>query len=467
MNHYLAIAASTGLVAALLAFAHPAVAITIPVNDATQDLVDDNPGDGVCHTTAGTCTLRAAFMEANHASGAGATISIPAGIYRLTRSATIVGCAGDDETCGDLNLTAGSPVITITGAGAATTIIDANQIDRVLNIDSGRSVSISGVTMRNGYLDCGSGAGIFNSGALTLSHSTLEGNEAHQIGCASDGSGGGLYNSGTATISTSTFLGNKADLSGGGIFNSGGTVDLADSTIVDSMAQVGGGIFNHINGSLYVTASTINRNAATAGSGGGIANVAVLFVTNSTISGNSASVDGGGIFNEYYFANIYNTTIVFNGANLDHSSGGTAGGVYNADAHGASFTLRDTLIAGNYDDGTRLNDECTGTLNSYLRNLIGIDPSTVGCTVVLKSGYWQNLNGLSFLGPLQNNGGPTRTHALLPGSNAIDYGSYLGCTGADGNPLLTDQRGFKRPVGVVCDMGAYEYNDVIFANGFQ
>ena len=70
------------------------------------------------------------------------------------------------------------------------------------------------------------------------------------------------------------------------------------------------------------------------------------------------------------------------------------------------------------------------------------------------------------LGPLQNNGGLTQTHALLSGSDAIDAGDPTGCKDSDGNLLTTDQRGFIRPVNggsgsARCDMGAYEFNSTL------
>jgi hypothetical protein len=62
------------------------------------------------------------------------------------------------------------------------------------------------------------------------------------------------------------------------------------------------------------------------------------------------------------------------------------------------------------------------------------------------------------LGPLQNNGGSTFTHALITGSPAIDAGNPGGCRDHEDNLLTTDQRGFTRPGGStgLCDIGAYE-----------
>ncbi len=489
MNRF-SVAVSTGFSVALLVFAHPAVAITFPVNDATQDLVDDNPGDGICHTIASTCTLRAAFMEANHSSGAGATITIPAGIYRLTRSATITGCVNDDETCGDLNLTTGSPVITITGAGAVTTIIDANQIDRVLNIDGGRSVIISGVTMRNGYRTCCYGGGIRNYGTLNLSNSTLQDNEIHFSGGSTGIFGGGLYNSGTVTISACTFLGNTSESYGGGIFNNG-TLNLVNGTIINNVAYIGsgfsnytgtatisaatingntavegGGIYNNDPANLNVSASTINGNAATGGNGGGIYTGGTVFVTNSTIAGNSATGNGGGIYQYNGPANIYNSTIAYNDANSDADSTGYGGGVYIGNS--VTLNLRNSLAVGNYVRGDpQFNSDCygSGTLVPYGRDLT----TTLGVCNVATSSSWALLNSLALLGPLQNNGGPTQTIGLRSGSNAIDNGApAFGCTDQNGNIIQNDQRGYARTVGSACDIGAYEFDpNRIFTNGFE
>jgi hypothetical protein len=71
------------------------------------------------------------------------------------------------------------------------------------------------------------------------------------------------------------------------------------------------------------------------------------------------------------------------------------------------------------------------------------------------------------LGALQNNGGPTKTHALPSGSDAIDAGNTAGCVDGDGAPITKDQRGVPRPFGSYCDVGAFEVSDVIFLNSFE
>ena len=126
--------------------------------DTTLDLIDPDTSDGVCPV--GSCSLRAAIMQANVITGPGVTINLPSGTYTLTRPAP-PGANGADS--GDLNLTkppSGNPIISIVGAGAASTIIDANKIDGVFNVASGRTATLSGVTIRNGFRLGTSGGGV-------------------------------------------------------------------------------------------------------------------------------------------------------------------------------------------------------------------------------------------------------------------------------------------------------------------
>lgn len=130
----LALVFATALPGAALLVPVPARAQPVFLVDSVLDQIDDDINDGVCHTGANTCTLRAAIMQANRATGVGATIVLPAGSYVLTRPQT----ASDDDTSGDLNLAtpiSGAPLITIAGAGASMTIIDANQIDGVFRVE--------------------------------------------------------------------------------------------------------------------------------------------------------------------------------------------------------------------------------------------------------------------------------------------------------------------------------------------
>jgi hypothetical protein len=141
------------------------------------------------------------------------------------------------------------------------------------------------------------------------------------------------------------------------------------------------------------------------------------------------------------------------------------GGIYaQADSR---FAVVNSLMAGNSADADT-NSDCAGTFEAYGVNLVG-DPAAAGCTTINADLGVISLNTIAPL--LQDNGGPTWTHALLAGSEAIDTTiDSLGCVDENGASLTTDQRGAPRVVGARCDVGAYEYaiaDDSIFQNGFD
>jgi hypothetical protein len=430
------------MLAAPRALASPST-VTFTV-DTIGDRLDDDTSDGVCHTSVNTCSLRAAIMQANHLNAPGVTtIIVPAGTYTLTRP--LSGANGEDN--GDLNLTAPlSPnqSIIINGAGAASTIIDANQIDRVFRIESGRTASIGGVTIRNGFSPLSDGGGIWNHGSLTVSNSTISGNHAIR--------GGGIYDEQSLTVLNSIIRQNTSDHAGGGILSEG-DLHVRNSTIgLNSAGGFGGGIYTGIT--LTLATTTIYGNHA--GDGGGIFNDGYMTAVNSTIGQNNADTNGGGLNNRALtngLAALYNTTIIDNDSDHDHdANGGIGGGVYNDGA--ARFIVVNTLIAGNTQLNTPFSDDCNGTLEAYGWNLLG---DATGCNIP-NAGAWGFIS-LNTIGPLQPNGGPTWTHALLAGSEAIDTTiDSLGCVDETGAPLTIDQRGAARPVGVRCDVGAFEYS---------
>ena len=443
------------------AFAAPAV-VTFDVT-STLDDVDDDAGNGTCHTSpsgpaAGLCTLRAAVMEANRTSAPSATIVLPPGIYTLTIPSA--GFGGDVNGSLDLtNPVGGNPLISVLGAGAARTIIDGNQLDRVFRVYANRTALIAGLTIRHGYFVApqgDGGGGILNLGTLTVTESVISDNQAY--------SGGGFENWRRLTVLRSTISHNVAT-DGGGITNygniaNGGFLTVTQSTISHNWARLGGGgIFNA--GPLTLIQSTISYNDAADGGGiAGVSNSSTGLIGNSTISQNNASATGGGFFNSAGTMNVYNTSILFNQADADADYDGTGGGVDNN--LGATFNVRNVLLAGNYVSGAPVLDDCRGTLVRYGWSLIGTDAGSVLCSLT-GSGSSGYLNSLSLLGPLQNNGGPTWTHALLKGSNTIDGGDPVqGCIDENAVPLATDQRGAARPVGVRCDVGAFEYRPPLY-----
>ena len=421
------------LVVCALIGATPAFAIQTFTVNSLLDEIDDNTNDGVCHTASGTCTLRAAVIQANRTTGAGATIVLPAGVYTLARPAG----GADDDYSGDLDLLeptgGGDPIISLEGAGPSSTIVDAEQIDRVFNVGVSRTARISGITIRNGFLATGDGGGIYNKGNLTLSNVTL--------------------------------ISNHADFAGAIWNHSGTSLTILDSQILSNTASFGGAIYNA--GPASISRSTIAFNHA-AISGGGLYEVGRLVVVNSTIAGNAADFSGGGIeYTSLADANIYNSTIAYNMADQDQDFNGSGGGV-DIEGGGGLFNIYNTVVAGNFVSNAPVADDCVGVVASHARNLFGV---TDHCQVVTVSGSWDLLNSIDLLGVLQDNGGPTQTIALLAGSNAIDGAiPGIGCLDST-SPILTDQRGFPRDVGA-CDLGAFEYgagdpNDGVFANGFD
>jgi len=406
------------------------------------DVSDASPGNGICETAPGNgaCTLRAAIQESNALAGID-QINLPPNTYVLT-------------LVSELAIT---DSLTITGGGASTTIIDGNRgarpDSRVLVLGSGVTVNISGVTIRNGGAG-DIGGGVFNAGTLTLTNSTVSGNNA-------DENGGGIYNDngGTAMLTNITVSGNNAAEDGGGIFNFG-TLTLTNSTVSGNNAgDDAGGIFNVTGGTAMLTNITVSGNNAADG-GGGIRNSGTLTLTNSTVSGNNAGQNGGGIYNFLGTAKSFNSTITDNRSDADLNGTGVGGGVHNDAA--ASFSFQNTILAGNFE--TQLvgsvfvatTGECDGTITSSGNNLMK-NYDTSHCTII-----GNPLLADPKLSPLQNNGGPTQTHALLAGSPAIDAGNPNGCLDTTGAPLQIDQRGLPRATDgngdgtVACDIGAFE-----------
>src|SRR6476620_2543935 len=406
------------------------------------DVSDASPGNGICETAPGNgaCTLRAAIQESNALAGID-QINLPPNSYVLS-------------LVSELAIT---DSLTITGGGASNTIIDGNRSarpdSRVLVLGSVVTVNISGVTIRNGGTG-DVGGGVFNAGTLTLTNSTVSGNNV-------GGSGGGIYNANgaTALLTNITVSGNNAGEDGGGIFNFG-TLTLTNSTVSGNNAgDDAGGVFNVPGGTAMLTGITVNGNNAGDG-GGGIRNSGTLTLTNSTVSGNNAGGNGGGIYNFLGTVNSFNSTITDNRADAGLNGTGVGGGVHNDAA--ATFTFQNTILAGNFETQpvgkvfVATTGECDGTITSSGSNLMK-NYDTSHCTVI-----GNPLLADPKLSPLQNNGGPTQTHALLAGSPAIDAGNPNGCLDSSGGPLQIDQRGLLRATDgngdgtVACDIGAFE-----------
>jgi hypothetical protein len=473
--------------------------IPLDVN-ATGDTVDINPSDGLCLTIDGTCTLRAAVMTANHYT-VPVQINLPAGVYTLGKPS---GSDGDDT--GDLNIVSvfNSPSVYIVGAGAANTIIDGNMTDGLFTIENERSVSMSGVTLRNGKASSYGGA-IYNFGTLALTDVTILTNSAVDLGgglnnngtafvtrVAFNGNGasygGGIFNSGELTITASTFDSNTADFGaglasytgavanlshvtfnankamswGGGIFNGGVQLTVADSTFSGNEAVIkGGGFFNTSGSPLEIDRSTIMGGKAQQGAG--IYNSGGMTVLNTTISQNTSTTFGGGISNNGAVG-VYSSTIAYNTAGFGTGSG-YGGGASNSP--GSTFNVSNTIVALNYSPDTGFYDDCNGTFNSY-----GMNRFFAGTYCVITqfgAGTHSGPVSLLELGTLKDNGGPTLTIALkyFAFTDLIDV-VVSGCLDQNGFALSTDQRGRPRIVGADCDIGAFEYDPGdIFTSGFQ
>jgi hypothetical protein len=286
----------------------------------------------------------------------------------------------------------------------------------------------------------GDGGGLFNAGTLTVTGSTLSGN------FGTFNNGGGISNYGNLTLTGSSLSGNAATEEGGGISNYG-ILTLTGSSVSGNSADTGGGISNH--STLMVSGSSLFNDSASQ-NGGGIYNIGTLTASNTTVAGNSATDNGGGIYNgTTRSVTLTNVTLAANQAN---AAGTTfhGGGLY---VSAGSPVLHNTLIAGNFNGPAgAAADDVFGALNS------GSDYDLIGDGTGM-TGISDGVNGNrvgshvspidAMLGPLQNNGGPTPTIALLPGSPAIDAGS-------NAYAAATDQRGFVRIVGGAIDIGAFE-----------
>jgi hypothetical protein len=317
----------------------------------------------------------------------------------------------------------------IFGSNARTTIIDGSGYGNVVYVPtSSARVGLSKLTIRNG-------AGIANSGTLTVSYSTIKGNSAY--------AGGGISNSGTMTLNRCTVSGNMSVGIDGYYSNAGGIdnegmLTINDSTISENSTDgnyvCGGGIYS--TGTLIINNSTLTNNHANGASnsnGGGIDNEGgTVVLSNSTLSGNSATIYGG-----------------------DGYGGGIAnGGCVMSPWHPSTVTLPNSIavtlqnsIVANSKGGN-----CYGAITSMGYNL-----SSDNTCHFRSAGDLNNTDPK--LGYLRNNGGPTQTRALLPGSPAIDAGDPSGCTDSKGHLLKSDQRGMPRPDkedSSGCDMGAFE-----------
>ncbi|HEY3393411.1 MAG TPA: choice-of-anchor Q domain-containing protein [Lacipirellulaceae bacterium] len=397
----------------------------------------------------------------------------------------------------------------ILGINASISIVGSQISENMARYGGGVAVllshmlSIENSTVENNE-SIHDGGGIFSRGPVTINASVIRNNRGEN--------GGGLYvqpggsTSSNSEISNSSIIGNQATRDGGGAYLV--TVNLLNTTFSSNVAGAAGGGLYALNlptmgTHAFIKDSRFIENRAGT-SGGAIRTAANLRIIQSTISGNTADAHGGGIA-VYHFSNndnvlTENTTITGNGANqngggvfiqapnditvaltfstitsnfsnFDSVAGGTGGGIFVARGRAR---LDHTIVAANRDRSS-IAPDITGFIGTVLEprySLIGTNVgSGLAATPIDHPDENGNLIGGSTpinprLGPLADNGGPTRTHALLPDSSALNAGDPAARAGVDGVPL-GDQRGaqFTRVYGGRIDIGAFECQPIEFLLG--
>jgi hypothetical protein len=373
----------------------------LPVLSSAATFVVSNTGDngGVNPApNAGTGTLRQAIVDANANGGPGPDIiTFNTGVTGTILLASALPNLADD--------------VTINGPGANVLSVDGNNASRVFDIASGKTVTISGLTITGGIAPNNFGGAIYNDHAtLTVTNCTLSSNSAAD--------GGGIYNDGASSGSA--------------------MLTVTNCTLSDNSANNGGGIF----------------------SDGSSSGSATLTVTNCTLSGNSANMAGGGIYNDGSSSGsatltVTNCTLSGNSANM------AGGGIYNdgESSGSATLTLGDTILKAGASGANILNDSGTVTSQGYnLSSDAGVTNVSGGTGALNATGDQTNTDPMLDPNGLHDNGGPTLTIALLPNSPAVDKGKNF-----SGSP--NDQRGpgFARTFGTALvaggdgtDIGAFE-----------
>jgi hypothetical protein len=402
----------------------------------------------------------------------------------------------DINATGTINLTGALPNLAsdmdIVGPGSSLLTVRRNTGGnyRIFSVAPGATVRIAGLHIMNGLVVNDLGGGILNRGTLTLEDSRVTGNKASNSGDYSAVKGGGIYNEGTlitsrcavsSNISSNIYTsGYATGAYGGGIYNIG-TLSISDSMLSGNLSKASaknygftsGGAIANAGGAVTISRSTVADNDAVGGGidggsgyGGGVSNTqGSLTITDSTISGNYAEGYGGedvsgglggGVYHYKGTLNMHNSTITANHVGSDVFYP-TADGI---EVRGTA-TITHSTIAGNgvdvviYDASLTLRNSIVGDNTSYA-SLSGVIANS-GYNIIARSdwgsGYVPSdiLDVNPMIGPLADNGGPTQTRALLPGSPAIDEGDN-----ADAPEF--DQRGpgFPRIANGRIDIGAFE-----------
>jgi CSLREA domain-containing protein len=404
-------------------------------NDGTLTITDSTLSDNTANWGAGidnywgTAALDNTVLTSNIATynGGGITTSAPLTVDYCTFTDNSAQSGGGIENHGvDADLIVSNS--TFTGNKAAA---DGGAL---FNVEA--TAEIANTTFDKNSADSG-GGGIFNhnAGTMVLTDSTLIGNTASGTNTGL-GWGGGIFNYGELALNGGYLAGNTVHLHGGGIWNWDGELTIDGVTFENNSAEDNGGaIVNNWYGSLTVAGSTFNNNSADLGGAILNDNGSTLTLENSTLSANTAIYEGGGIFNTIGDAA---STVEMSNVTFYGNSAGSGGGIYNAEE--CTLRYRNTIVANSASGGDCVNN---GIISVNVNNLV--QDGSCGAP----------LSGAPGLGPLANNGGPIETHALLPGSPAIDAGDATTC-------LATDQRSATRPAdgdasgAAACDIGAFE-----------
>jgi CSLREA domain-containing protein len=433
-----------------------------------DNIADGNAG-GILNR--GTMTLNASTVSGNQTGNGG---SGGGGIYNSPNASLTL----NDSRVLDNEVIAGSPGLA-TGGGifsdtGATLILDNSVVDG--NLADGRGLVFDSPAR---------GGGIHASGTVQLIQSSVTNNEA--IGSFARGGGIVFSELESGRITHSVIASNSAReaaahidgvAEGGGIYEDALSADpvIEDSVISLNRADsnddaTGGGL----RGVFRIVRTTVANNQVTGtptGVGGGIATSAPVVILNSTFIGNQVEGDGGGIHigGGGLLAQVRSATIVAN------SSTGLGGGIR---VENGNLRIGNVAIAGNSAGGG--GADCSGTVDSIGGNLV---QTASGCNLLTSNSDQRDVE--AGLAPVANNGGATagssfgtisgmQTRAPLPGSALIDGGSPSGCQDTAANePLATDQVGRPRAVDgpdvgtlASCDIGAVEYLEAIFADGFE
>ncbi|MGA3354861.1 MAG: right-handed parallel beta-helix repeat-containing protein [Acidimicrobiales bacterium] len=336
----------------MLAFSQPSSAsTTFTVNDTTDAALSNPAGTSCSSTNGGSCTLRAAIQAADN-SGGSSTITLPSGVFKLTIPST----GADDPSTGDLDVKAGI-TITISGQGAGATIIDATHIDRAFAVQSGASLSISGVTIENGSQNDATpsdhstapayGGAFYNDGVLSVSNCVLTNNSAYY--------GGGVVFADTGasatSITNSTVTGSSSGGGYGGVlYVESGAITLSADTITGNSSYYYGAVLydyesGHTVGAVTINQSTISNNAAYYDYGGALYldDAGALTITGSTFENN--------ILDYYYGGAVYDETsgeLTVSGSTFNgNASGGYYGYGGAIETDGTDLSVSGSTFEGN------------------------------------------------------------------------------------------------------------------------